>query len=125
MLYKSAEDFYNKVATIKRLSREEEKELALKMVNEGDENAQKALVIGYLPVLAAYLKRYTCTPSLDMIYEGVEILETSIATFDFLYDSPSPNVTFVHFLSDKVRRMMTRYIADKASFGRARNNNKA
>ena len=113
MLYTSAEDFYNKVATIKRLSREEEKKLALKMVNEGDENAQKALVVGYLPVLAAYLKRYTRTPSLDMIYKGIEILETSIATFDFLYDSSSPNVTFVHFLSDKVRRMMTGYIADK------------
>ena len=111
MLYTSAEDFYNKAATIKRLSREEEKELAKKM-KERHENAQKALVVGYLPVLAAYLKRYTRTPSLDMIYKGIEILETSIATFNFLYDSPSPNVNFANYLADKVCRMMTRYIAD-------------
>ena len=111
MLYTSAEDFYNKVATIKRLSREEEKELAQK-IKEGDENALKALVVGYIPVLATYLKRYTRTPSLDMIYKGIEILETSISTFDFLSDSPSPNVTFSNYLGGKVRRMITKYIAE-------------
>lgn len=111
MLYASAEDFYNKVATIKRLSREEEKELARKM-QDGNEDAKKLLFDSYLPVLASFLKRYTRNPSLDMVYKGMELLHTSIETFDFQYDSPSPNVTFVHFLSDKVRRMMTRYIAD-------------
>lgn len=109
MFYKSVDDFYQQISNLKRLSRKDEKELARKM-KDRDEDAYKTLRDSYLPVLGSYLKRYTRTPSLDMIYKGIEVLEASIAAFDFLYDSPSPNVTFVHFLSDKVRRMMTRYI---------------
>ena len=112
MLYTSAEDFYNKVATIKRLSREEEKELAKKM-KDGDEDAKKKLMDSYLPVLAAYLTRYTHKPSLNMIYRGIEVLEKSMSIYDFQFDSPSPNANFVHFLSDRVRQMITRYIADE------------
>lgn len=112
MLYTSTDDFYKQISNLKRLSREQEKDLAQKM-KLGDEGAKKALMDGYLPVLGAYLKRYTHTPSLDMIYKGIEILKTSIETFDFLHDSPSPNSTFANYLADKVRRMITRYIADE------------
>ena len=111
MLYTSTEDFYNKAATIKRLSLEEEKELARKM-KDGDEDAYKTLRDSYLPVLGSYLKRYTHTPSLSMIYRGITVLNESISTFDFQFDSPSPNCVFVHVLSDRIRRMMVQYIAD-------------
>lgn len=112
MLYTCTEAFFDHVDQLKRagkLTREEEKELAQKM-KDGDEEAKKALTESYLPFLAALLKRYARTPSLDMVYKGIQVLQTSIATFDFLHDSLSPNVTFVYFLSDKVRRAMTRYI---------------
>ena len=114
MLYVSAEDFYTQVANIKRLSREEEIELAKRM-REGDQNAKKVLTDSYLPVLAAYIKRYANTPSLDLVYKGIEVLETSVEAFDFLYESPSPNLTFAYFLSDRVRKTVTRYIAESHS----------
>ena len=115
MLYTSTEDFFNHIDKLKKnrkLTREEEKELAQKMKN-GDDEAKKALTEAYLPFLATLLKRYTSTPSLDMIYKGIQVLETSIATFDFFYDSLSPNVTFVNFLSNKIKQIMIRYIAEK------------
>ena len=115
MLYTCVDDFFNHVEEIKKtqkpLSREEEKELAQKM-KAGDYDAKKALTEAYLPILASFLKRYTRTPSLSMVYDGVMILETSINTFDFLHNNPSPNVTFVNFLSNKIRQMMIKYIAD-------------
>lgn len=115
MLYKSVDDFYRhianlKIANPKRLSREEEKEYAIRM-KEGDEEAYQALIDSYLPVLGSYLKRYTHTPSLDMIYRGLEVLNTALRTYNFLHESTSPNVNFACYLSDKVRRTMTRYIA--------------
>ena len=113
MLYKSADDFYNQITILKRLSREEEKECALKM-KEGDENAYKILRDSYLPLLGSYLKRHMRNPSLDMIYHGIQVLESSILSFDFQADSPSPNCTFVHILSDRVRKMMVQYVANNS-----------
>ena len=111
MLYTSADDFYKQISNLKRLSRKEEKELAKKM-KDGDEDAKKALMDSYLPVLGSYLKRYARNPSLNMIYHGIQVLESSILTFDFQFDSPSPNCAFVHVLSDGVRKMILRFIAD-------------
>ena len=107
MLYTSADEFFALAARSGKLSREEEKALGARL-GEGDETAGQALVRGYLPLLAAYLKRYTDTPSLHLIYLGVETLEEAVATFDFQAENP----TFTRFLGDKVRRMMTRYVAD-------------
>ena len=111
MLYKSADDFYNQITNLTRLSREDEKELAQKM-KVGDEDAYKTLRDSYLPVRGSYLKRYAHTPSLSMIYCGIAVLNESISTFDFQFDSPSPNCAFVHVLSDRVRKMMVQFIAD-------------
>ena len=107
MLYTSADEFFALADRSDRLSREEEKALGARL-GEGDETAARALVQGYLPLLAAYLKRYTDTPSLHLIYLGVETLEEAVAAFDFQAENP----TFTRFLGDKVRRMMTRYVAD-------------
>lgn len=111
MLYKSVDDFYHQITNLQRLNREDEKELAQKM-KDGDDEARKVLTESYLPVLATFLKRYTRTPSLDMVYKGIQVLQSSIDSFDFLHDSPSPNVNFANYLGEKVRRMLTRYIAD-------------
>ena len=107
MLYTSADEFFALAASAKRLSREEEKALGTR-AKEGDAAALRVLTDSYLPVLASYLKRYTDTPSLHLIYLGVETLEEAVAAFDFQAENP----TFTRFLGDRVRRMMTRYIAD-------------
>ena len=107
MLYKSADEFFALAAAAETLSREEEKALSARM-KEGDEAARKALIRGYLPLLASYLKRYTDAPSLHLIYLGVETLEEAVSSFDFRSENP----TFTRFLGDRVRRMMTRYVAD-------------
>ena len=107
MLYTDAAHFFTHADGIPRLSREEEKALGAR-AKEGDEAAARALTDSYLPMLAAYLKRYADTPSLRLIYMGVETLTEAVASFDFQTENP----TFTRFLGDRVRRMMTRYIAD-------------
>lgn len=107
MLYKCADDFFKYAATVKRISREEEKELGLKM-KEGDEEAKEALITSYLPVLASYLKRNSREPSLAFIYSGLVVLSDSVQNFNFQVENP----TFTKFLGYKIRRMVTRFIAD-------------
>ena len=107
MLYTDAAHFFAYADGRVRLSREEEKALGAR-AKEGDEAAAQALTDSYLPLLAAYLKRYADTPSLHLIYTGVATLEEAVASFDFQTENP----TFTRFLGDRVRRMMTRYVAD-------------
>ena len=108
MIYKCAADFFKHAATIKTISREEEKELGLKM-KEGAEEAKEALITGYLPVLASYLKRYTYESSLELVYRGLVVLSDAVQSFDFQVDNP----TFSRFLGFRIRNMVTRFIADK------------
>ena len=107
MLYTDANEFFAHAARTERLSREEERALGAEM-QAGDEAARHALVDGYLPVLAALLSRYESRPSLQLVYMGIKTLEDAVSAFDFQTEDP----TFTRFLGDRVRRMMTRYVAD-------------
>ena len=108
MLFQCANDFYEYAASVKRISREEEKELGRKM-KEGDEEAKETLITSYLPVLASALKRYFYERSLDLVYRGLAVLSDAVQNFDFQIENP----TFAKFLTDKIRRMITRFIAEK------------
>lgn len=109
MLYKHADDFFKHAdGLIRDISREKEKEYALKM-KQGDEDAKAALTENYLPVLAAYLKKYISQPSLQIIYMGIGVLDEAILSFDFQSDNPA----FTRFLETKIRSMIANYIAIK------------
>ena len=110
MIYTSAQSFFEYAENVKRLSREEELAYAIKM-KAGDEEAKQAIVNGYLPILAAYLKRYTREASLEYIYRGIETLNEAVEKFDFQIENP----TFTRFLQNEIRRMATRYIADSSA----------
>ncbi len=107
MLYKSADDFFCHAASVKRISREEEKLLHQRML-AGSRDAEAALIESYLPVLASYLKRYA-SPSLQLIYRGLELLSESVRKFDFQKENP----TFTHYLIIPIKRMVIRYIAEQ------------
>ena len=107
MKYICAEDFFRQAASAKRLSREEEKEYALRM-KAGDREAGQLLTDSYLPVLAAYLKQHVRQPSLQLVYLGLQTLESAVSTFDFQSECP----TFSHELAGRVKRAVARYIAD-------------
>ena len=83
MKYICAEDFFRQAASAKRLSREEEKEYALRMKAGDREAEQMILTESYLPVLAAYLKQHVRQPSLQLVYLGLQTLESAVSTFDF------------------------------------------
>ncbi|MBQ8911388.1 MAG: hypothetical protein IJY89_02315 [Clostridia bacterium] len=108
MLYTRAEDFFKNAAKQQRLSLREEKACAQKM-KEGDALARQALFDSFLPLLAAFLKRWSDAPSLELIYRGLAVLEKELAAFDFQGEDPS----FDRHLSAKLRQMMTSYIADR------------
>jgi len=107
MLFKTAQEFFDYAKTIQRVSRSEELELAKRM-REGDETAKKALIDSYIPVLAAYIQKNTREPSLEVIYRGFNLLSDSIHNFNFQIENP----TFTRYLGEKIRLMMTHFIAD-------------
>ena len=108
-LFKTTKEFYDYAGGVRRLTREEEKELAVRM-NEGhDDNARKALTESYIPVVASFIKRHSVgEPSIELIYRGLSVLEEAIGKYNFQNDNDS----FTHALSIKLRPMMTAYIAD-------------
>ena len=108
MLYLSKEDFFKKAA-VERISRDEEKAYAVRMKN-GDIEARSAIVTGYLPFVASYLKRTLGNEvSLEAIYRCVGVLEDLVDKFNFLQDSES----FVHRLGLQLRNTLNGYIADR------------
>lgn len=108
MLYTCSNDFFKYATSISRISREEEKELGLKM-QEGNEDAKEQLIRSYIPVLAAYLKKYSRDPSLSLVYCGLDVLADSVKNWNFQIENP----TFTRFLGDRVRQMITRYIVNE------------
>lgn len=106
MLFKTPEEFLVYVSNIKSLSREEELSLFSKIQ---EPEARNLLIEGYLPVLSMYLKRSFHPLTLEIIYRGLAVLETSVDSFDFQKDNP----TFSKFLGIKVRQMFVSYIANK------------
>ena len=105
----NVEDFYQRVALCTPVSREEEILLAQEM-KQGAEAAKERLVQGYLPCVAAYLKR-TNFVSLELVYRCCAALEQAVVAFNFMQDGE----TFAHRLSWHLRQETTRYIADSRS----------
>ncbi len=107
MFFLSADDFFNKVSSIPRLSREEEKALARQMAG-GDEKARETLIRNYLPYVAACIRRSSKhLQTLHTVYTCIDSLEKGVDQFDFLQDSEA----FTHHLSWRMRQCITKCIA--------------
>ncbi len=110
MIFISAEDFLSKVQGIERLSKDEERALALRMRN-GDAEARQRLVYSYLPSVAFHVRRVPVgIRTLHTVYACIESLDRAIDKFDFFQDSES----FSHHLSRYLRQCITNCIADRA-----------
>ena len=109
MIFISVEDFFTKASTIPRLSREEEKALAIRMI-DGDDEARKKLIYSYLPSVAFHVRRAPENiRTLNTVYACIDALEKAIDRFDFLQDSE----TFAHHLSWCLRQCITKCIANR------------
>ena len=109
MLFLSLEDFYEKVSTCSRLTREEEIECAKKM-QEGDVHSRERLIQSYLPVVAANIRRAKPQmQNLGLVLYCQKALENAVDSFNFLQDSE----TFMHRLSWHLRQAITGYIVRK------------
>ena len=107
MLFVSLEAFYEKAASCRRLTRQEELECAERMA-KGDAAARQQLIESYLPMVAARVKRASGQMrSLTLALYCVDALEKCVDTFHFQQDSE----TFTHRLSWALRQAVTRYIA--------------
>ena len=109
MLFISAEDFLAQAGAMPRLTRAEEKALARRMA-AGDKTAREALVRGYLPLVASYIRRFPPEiRTLRTVYTCIASLEQGVDRFNFLQDSDP----FTHHLSWRLRQCATRCIADR------------
>lgn len=109
MLYISVEDFMQKVSGLSKLSRPEEKALALKM-RQGDSAARQAIIDSYLPMVAGFVRRMPeSVRTLNAVYRCVASLEKGVDSFNFLQDGES----FTHHLSWRMRQCLTACIADR------------
>ena len=109
MLFVTVDDFFQKVQSTTRLSRNDEKNYALKM-KEGDAEARQAIVNSYLPMMASYIRRSPKElQTLETIYSCVRSLEKGVAGFNFLQG----NETFTHHLSWRLGQCITRCLVDR------------
>ncbi len=109
MLFISVEDFFEKALVTVRLTREEEKSLALKM-KQGDAEARSSIINSYLPMAASYVKRAPKeVQTLNTVYLLVQSLEKCVDVYNFQNDGD----TFAHYLSWRFRQCITRCIADR------------
>ena len=106
MIFISADDFFEKVSAIPRLSRDEEIELARRMA-AGDAEARTRLIEGYLPVAAARIRRLPRRfQTLGMVLYCVHYTARAVDSFDFFQDSEP----FVHRLNWRLRNAVAAYI---------------
>lgn len=109
MFFISADDFFTKAGSLTRPTREEEKALARKMA-VGDQAAREALIRGYLPYVAAYIRRSPRSlHTLNTVYTCISALEKAVDQFDFLQDREP----FSHQLSRWLRQCITKCIANR------------
>lgn len=109
MLFVTVEDFLTQVSAIVPLTRDEETALERRMA-EGDTDAREALVRGYLPLVAAFVRRApAAVRTLDTVYAGIAALERAVDGFDF----QQTGETFAHRLGWVLRQTVTRQIAER------------
>lgn len=104
MLLISLEDFYEKAAACRRLTRAEEIACYDAMVR-GDREARVRLIESYTPFVAAHLRR-SKFQSLGLAVYCMAALEKAVDSFDFSQNSE----TFAHRLSWALRQATTAYI---------------
>lgn len=107
MIYISVQDFYEKAAQCKVLTRQEEIECALMMKN-GDTAARERIIQSYIPMVAGFIKRAKQNlQTLGMVVYCMQALEKAVDSFDFAQDSE----TFARRLSVYLRQAAVKYIA--------------
>lgn len=107
MLFISVEDFFAQVKALPSLTREGERDLAARMA-AGDTAAREELVRGYLPMVAACLRRApSSVQTLDTVYACIATLEQGVDRFRF----EQTGETFAHHLSWRLRQCITRCVA--------------
>ena len=110
MLFTGVEDFLTQATAFRRPEREEEKNLAQRMVC-GDAAARQALIHGYLPMAAAVIRRAPeQIRTLHTVYACVAAVEKGVDSFDFLQDSE----TFTHHLSWRLRQCIVKCLAERS-----------
>ncbi len=109
MLYITIEDFYAQAGAAVRLTREQERDCAAAMA-AGDTDARRRLIQSYLPYAASAIRRAPRQiQTLHTVYAAVAVLEKAVDTFDFQQEGE----TFAHYLSWRLRRCLTRCIAEQ------------
>ena len=107
MVFASLEEFYEKAAACRVLTRTEEKECARRM-KDGDLLAQEKLVQSYLPSVAGYIRRIPPHQrTWGLAVYCTQALEKAVVSFDFLQGSE----TFSHRLNWWLRQATVRYAA--------------
>lgn len=105
MIYISVDDFFEKAAACRHLTRREEIECAKEMKN-GDETAREKLIQSYLPAAAGHIRRMPPhMQTLGLVLYCVQALEKAVDSFDFLQDSEP----FSHRLNWWLRQAVTKY----------------
>ena len=109
MLFITPEDFFQKTSQLPRIDRQTELDCAKKMLT-GDHQARETIIRGYLPFVAAVLRRKSPDlHTLRLILSCCTALEKAVDNFDFLQDSEP----FSHRLSWYLRQTVTYYIASR------------
>lgn len=106
MVYIDIQDFFQKAAACKGLSRQEEIDCAVGM-KAGDSDARSRMIQGYLPIIAGHIKRlpeHMQTLGCALFFQAE--LEKAIDCFDFLQDREP----FIDRISRISRQAVTKYL---------------
>lgn len=111
MVYVSIDDFRQKAALCRRLSRQEEFDCAAAM-KAGDDVARARLIESYTPMVAGYVGRAPShMQSLGLALYYLQALEKAVDSFDFTQEREP----FSHHLSRWLRQATARYIVRDGS----------
>ena len=105
MIFISIDDFFAQVEGLSPLTRQEERTCAQQMKN-GDEEARRQLIEGYLPMVASHIRHTSPRmQKLGLVTECVCALEKAVDSFVFLQTGEP----FSHRLSWILRQTVIRY----------------
>ena len=105
MIFISIEDFYEKAAACRTMTREEEMECAMRMQN-GDKEAREQMIQSYIPMVASHIKHAKPDiQQLGLVIYCMRALEKAVDFFNFLQDSE----TFAHRLNWYLRQATMDY----------------